>query len=111
MQKIKVFLIVLMLFTQSCSLKRFWQEPTTTYVGTLSVVMQKKHSSYWFNLFGEEKTTYKLHITLPSGKILVGTYEDIKNKFKPGDFVEVTVSNEKIIKVKKLKREILEHNF
>ena len=91
-----------MLQNVSCSSWKFWQKPQTKYIGTLNLVMQKKESPYWISLFGKNITTYKLQITLPNGKIISGKYDDERDKFRPGDFVEITVQEDKIINVKKL---------
>ena len=107
--KIKIIIIfVFVLQNVACSSLKFWQKPQAKYIGTLNLVMQKKESHYWINIFGSNITTYKLQITLPNGKIISGKYDDKKGKFKPGDFVEITIEENKIINVKKLSRAILD---
>lgn len=105
--KIVLFLPMLLLFA-SCS---FWGEPPQSYIGTISMVKQKDVTGYIMGAVSRRTYSYKLEILTSEGLILRGEYEDDADKYKPGDFVQVTVSGNKIDELKILDRPIMDSHF
>jgi len=113
MKKIALVLITsFMLFNVACSSWKFWQKPQQeVYVGVLNLVKEKKEKHYWLNPFVSDDVIYELQLTIPRGIIISGTYYGKKGWLKTGDFVSITIEENRIIKVKKLDRSILFSNF
>ena len=98
---------IVLLFA-SCT---FWGEPPQSYLGTISLVKQKDVTGYMMGLVNMRTYSYKLEILTSEGLILQGEYEDSADKYRPGDFVRVVVSGNKIDDLKILERPIMDSHF
>ena len=105
--KLVLFIPIVLLFA-SCT---FWGEPPQSYLGTISIVKQKEVTGYIMGLVNKRTYSYKLEILTTEGLILQGEYEDSPNKYRPGDFVQVIVSDNKIDELKILERPIMDSHF
>ncbi len=109
MNRIKIILFVpIVLLFASCS---FWGEPPQNYIGTISMVKQKDVTGYVMGMMNSRTYSYKLEILTTEGLILRGEYEDGADKYKPGDFVRVVISGNKIDDLKILDRPIMDSHF
>jgi len=109
MNRIKILLIIpIVLLFESCG---FFGEVPESHIGTISAVKQKDVTGYVMGFVSSRTYRYKLEILTSEGILLHGEYEDSPNKYRPGDFVRVIISGNRIDDLKILERPIMDSHF
>jgi len=75
------------------------------------MVKKKEVTGFFMGYIGHRTYSYKLEITTTDGVVLKGEYEDVPDKYRPGDFVKVTVSENKIDDIEILERTLMDNHY
>lgn len=109
MNQIKnVLFITIVLLFSACGI---FEKTSQTYLGTLSWVKQQKNPDATMGFWESGSVKYKMEILTTEGELLHGAYEDKAGKYKPGDFVKVTIEGDTIEKLEILDRSIMDGHF